>query len=126
MFKYTKNWGRIQKLTWEWEYSRFLVTIILDITYILPVKVGFTSILTPDYSLSLLVLVPLPITRSAGGWCDGYDGPGGRATTTPIVPHERLVVPNQGVGQLPAVSAEVLKTGKVPETDILVNTRIWG
>ena len=25
----------------------------------------------------------------------------------------------QGVGQLPAMSAEVLETGKIPETDIL-------
>ena len=51
-----------------------------------------------------------------GGGSQGDDGPGGGATTAPVVPHEGLVVPDElvGVGKFPAVPAEVLEAGKVP------------
>ena len=51
-----------------------------------------------------------------GGGREGDDGPGGGATTAPVVPHEGLVVPDElvGVGKFPAVATEVLEAGKVP------------
>ena len=50
-------------------------------------------------------------------WREGDDGPGSWASTTPVVPHERLVVPEEltGVTKLPAVATEVLEARKVPK-----------
>ena len=58
--------------------------------------------------------VPVPKLGCRGR--EGDDGPGGGAATTPVVPHERFVVPDKivGVGKLPAVATEVLEAGKVP------------
>ena len=56
---------------------------------------------------------------------DGDDGPGCWSSTTPVIPHERFVVPGSLIfmRRLPTVTAKILEAHKVPE-NIYITTSI--